>query len=83
MSKVQSVWSKADKFLTITRKIIVNVFTALALVILTFAIFAGIGSFVSKEELIETEGKILWFKPIGVVVDSRIDSSPTLSLIHI
>ena len=77
MSKVQSVWSKADKFLTITRKIIVNVFTALALVILTFAIFAGIGSLVSIEESIETEGKILWFKPIGVVVDSRIDSSPT------
>ena len=77
MSKVKSIWSKADKFLTITRKIFINVFTAFALVFLTIAILAGFGSFVTEEEAIETNDKILWFKPTGVVVDSKIVSDPT------
>lgn len=77
MSKVKSVWSKADKFLTITRKIFINVFTAFALVFLTIAILAGFGSFFTEEEAIETKDKILWFKPTGVVVDSKIVSDPT------
>ena len=77
MSKVQSLWSKTDRFLTLSRKIILNSFTAIVLIILTFSIITGIGSFFTSDEKIETNGKILWFKPIGVVVDSSIDSTPS------
>ena len=49
MAKAQSIWSKADNFLTTTRKIIVNVFTGLILVVLTFAIIGGIGSAFTTE----------------------------------
>ena len=75
MSKVQSVWSKADKFLTLSRKIIINIATVVVLVVITFSLIGGIGSFFSQEESISTEDKILWFKPVGVVVDSSSSSS--------
>ncbi len=77
MSKVQSLWSKTDRFLTLSRKFILNSFTAIVLIIITFSIIAGVSSFFTSEEKIETKGKILWFKPIGVVVDSSIDSTPS------
>ena len=75
MSEKQSIWSKADSFLTTTRKIIVNSLTALILVIITFSLLAGIGSMFSGSEEIDTKNKVLWFKPVGVVVDSEINSS--------
>ena len=75
MSKVQSVWSKADKFLTLSRKIIINIATVVVLVVITFSLISGIGSFFSEEESISTKEKILWFKPVGVVVDSSSSSS--------
>jgi protease-4 len=75
MSEKQSIWSKADSFLTITRKIIVNSLTALILVIITFTLLSGIGSMFSGSEEIDTKNKVLWFKPIGVVVDSEVNSS--------
>jgi len=78
MSKAKSIWSKADKFLTITRKIIVNAFTAIVLVVITFSILGGVGAMFTPEEEIDTNGKILWFKPIGVVVDSSTSSSASL-----
>ena len=81
MAKAQSIWSKADNFLTTTRKIIVNVFTGLILVVLTFAIIGGIGSAFTTETKIETENKILWFKPVGVVVDNINQSSSSLDLL--
>ena len=75
MSEKQSIWSKADSFLTTTRKIIFNSLTALILVIVTFSLLGGIGSMFSSSEEIDTEDKVLWFKPIGVVVDSEVNSS--------
>ena len=78
MSKAKSIWSKADKFLTITWKIIVNAFTAIVLVVITFSILGGVGAMFTPEEEIDTNGKILWFKPIGVVVDSSTSSSTSL-----
>ena len=81
MSKAQSFWSKADRFLTITRKVFLNGFTALILIVVTFSIFGGIGSLFTQEEKINTENKILWFKPIGVVVDSAVNSTPSLDSI--
>jgi len=78
MSTAKSIWSKADKFLTITRKIIVNAFTAIVLVVITFSILGGVGAMFTPEEKIDTNGKILWFKPVGVVVDSSTSSSTSL-----
>jgi protease-4 len=75
MSEKQSIWSKADSFLTTTRKIILNSLTALILVVITFSLLGGIGSMLSSPEEIDTEDKVLWFKPIGVVVDSEVNNS--------
>ena len=75
MSEKQSIWKKADSFLTTTRKIIVNSLTALILVIVTFSLLGGIGSMFSSPEEVDTKDKVLWFKPIGVVVDSEVNSS--------
>ena len=79
MSKIKSIWSQADKFLTLARKILVNTVTAIVLIVFTFAILGGVGSLFSPEEEIDTENKVLWFKPIGVVVDSSVNSSPSFS----
>jgi len=75
MSEKQSIWSKADSFLTTTRKIILNSLTALILVIITFSILGGLSSMINEPQEIDTEDKVLWFKPIGVVVDSEVNSS--------
>jgi|TARA_A100001011_G_scaffold96743_1_gene101805 protease-4 len=75
VSEKQSIWSKADSFLTTTRKIIVNSLTALILVVVTFSLLGGIGSMFNSPEKIDTKNKVLWFKPIGVVVDSEVQSS--------
>ncbi len=77
MSKPQSLWSKADRFLTLTRKIVVNTFTGLILIVITFSLLGGIGSIFSSEEEIDKKDKILWFKPIGVVVDSAVTGPPS------
>ena len=58
MSEKQSIWSKADSFLTTTRKIIFNSLTALILVIVTFSFLGGIGSMFSSSEEIDTENKV-------------------------
>jgi len=78
MDKPQSLWSKADKFLTLTRKILVNTFTAIILVVITFSILGGVGSLFTQDDEINTEEKILWFKPTGVVVDSSVNSSASV-----
>jgi protease-4 len=75
MSEKQSIWSKADSFLTTTRKIIVNSLTALILVIVTFSLLGGVGLMLNNPEKIDTKNKVLWFKPIGVVVDLEVQSS--------
>ena len=80
MLEKQSIWSKADSFLTTTRKIIVNSLTALVLVIVTFSLLGGIGSMFSSPEKIDTKDKVLWFKPIGVVVDSEVNPSNNFDL---
>jgi len=72
MSEKKSIWGKADSFLSLARKIIVNGATALVLVVLTFSILGGIGSAFGGSDEVETKDKILWFKPVGVVVDSEV-----------
>ena len=80
MSEKKSIWGKADSFLSLARKIIVNGATALVLVVLTFSILGGIGSAFSGSDEVETKDKILWFKPVGVVVDSEVLGSGSIDL---
>ena len=80
MSDKQSIWSKADSFLTKTRKIIVNSLTALVLIFITFAILGGVGSLFDSPEEIDARDKVLWFKPIGVVVDSEVSGSGSFDI---
>ncbi len=75
MSKIQSIWAKADNFLSLSRKIIINSVTVIALIFITFGLVGVIGSFFSEDERISTNDKILWFKPVGVVVDKSINTS--------
>ena len=80
MSEKKSIWGKADSFLSLTRKIIVNGATALVLVVLTFSILGGVGSAFSGSDKVESKDKILWFKPIGVVVDSEVLGTGSVGL---
>ena len=80
MSEKKSIWGKADSFLSLARKIIVNGATALVLVVLTFSILGGIGSAFGGSDEVETKDKILWFKPVGVVVDSEVLGSGSIDL---
>ena len=80
MSDKQSIWSKADSFLTKTRKIIVNSLTALVLIFITFSILGGLGSLFDDPDEVDTKDKVLWFKPIGVVVDSEVSGSGSFDI---
>ena len=80
MSNKKSIWGTADTFLTKTRKIIVNSVTALVLILITFSIFGVVGSMLTSQDAIDTENKVLWFKPIGVVVDSEVPGSGSFDI---
>ncbi|MDB4158693.1 signal peptide peptidase SppA [Gammaproteobacteria bacterium] len=80
MSEKKSIWGKADNFLSRARKIIVNGATALVLIVLTFSILGGVGSAFSGSDEVEVKDKILWFKPIGVVVDSEVIGAGSVDL---
>jgi protease-4 len=80
MSDKKSIWATADNFLTKTRKIIINSVTALILIVITFSILGGVGSMFSGSDEIDTENKVLWFKPIGVVVDSEVRSGGNIDI---
>ena len=81
MSKVKSIWSTIDRYLTLARKIIVNTVTAVVLIFFTFAIIGGVGSIFTPDTEIKTKDKVLWFKPIGTVVDSKINAQPSIDSI--
>jgi len=80
MTEKKSIWAIADGFLTKTRKIIVNSVTALVLIVITFSILGGVGSMFGSQDEIDTKDKILWFKPIGVVVDSEVNIGGSFDL---
>jgi len=80
MSDKKSIWATADNFLTKTRKIIINSVTALVLIVITFSILGGVGSMFSGSDEIDTDNKVLWFKPIGVVVDSEVRSGGNIDI---
>ena len=78
MNKPKSIWSKADNFLSLIRKLLLNAVTAIVLIIITFSILGSIGSIFTDDDSIDTNGKVLWFKPTGVVVDSVVNTAPSL-----
>ena len=80
MSKSNSIWKQADSFLAMTRKILVNGVTAIVLIALTFSFLGGIFASFAKSEKVTVENKVLWFKPIGVVVDTEVVSSNNVSI---
>jgi protease-4 len=80
MTEKKSIWGKADSFLSLTRKIIVNGVTGLVLVVITLSILGGVTSIFSGSDEVETKDKILWFKPVGVVVDSEVIGQGSFSL---
>ncbi len=79
MNQKKSIWQQADSFLSISRKIIINGVTVLILVVITFSVLGGLASSFSGSDEIETKDKILWFKPMGVVVDSKIGVSNSIN----
>jgi len=80
MSKSNSIWKQADSFLAMTRKILVNGVTAIVLIALTFSFLGGIFASFGESEEVTVENKVLWFKPIGVVVDTEVVSSNNVSI---
>ena len=78
MNQKKSIWQQADSFLSLSRKIIINGATVLILVVITFSVIGGVASSFSGSDEIDKKGKILWFKPIGVVVDNSISSSSSI-----
>ncbi len=80
MSKSNSIWKQADSFLAMTRKILVNGVTAIVLIAITFTFLGGIFASFGDSEEVSAENKVLWFKPIGVVVDSEVYGSNNISI---
>ena len=78
MSKPKSLLSKADNFLSLIRRLLLNGITAIVLIIFTFSIIGGVVSMFGDDDVIDSKDKILWFKPSGVVVDSIVDSVPSI-----
>ena len=78
MNQKKSIWQQADSFLSLSRKIIINSATVLILVVITFSVIGGVASSFSGSDEIDKKDKILWFKPIGVVVDNSISSSSSI-----
>ena len=50
MKKPKSIWSKADNFLSLIRKLLLNAVTAIVLIIITFSILGGIISSFTEDE---------------------------------
>ena len=78
MNQKKSIWQQADSFLSLSRKIIINGATVLVLIVITFTVIGGVASSFSESDKIDKKDKILWFKPIGVVVDNSISSSSSI-----
>ena len=70
MSKIKTFWGTVDSFLTKTRAIFLNIITVIVFLFITIGILGSFGAMFEDEQTINKEDKVLWFKPIGVVVDT-------------
>ena len=72
MEKVKSIITFVDNLLGKFRRVFLNIFTVLLLMLITLGIFGSLGSLFESDE-IETEDQILYLEPNGVIVDKAIN----------
>jgi len=72
MEKAKSIIAFVDNLLGKFRKVFLNIFTVLLLMLITLGIFGSLGSLFESDE-IETEDQILYLEPNGVIVDKAIN----------
>ena len=72
MEKAKSIITFVDNLLGKFRKVFLNIFTVLLLMLITLGIFGSLGSLFESDE-IETEDQILYLEPNGVIVDKAIN----------
>ena len=71
MEKAKGIITFVDNLLGKFRRVFVNIFTVVLLMLITLGIFGSIGSLFESDE-IETKDQILYLKPNGVIVDKAI-----------
>jgi len=81
MSTKKSFWGTLDSFLTKIRKIFLNAVTIIFFLFITLGILGSFGALFEEEETIDKQGKVLWFKPTGVVVDAITSEGVTIESI--
>ena len=73
MNALKSIFSWLGRFLERARTVMLNLGTAFVLIVITVAIIGGISS--SGPDATETEGRVLFLNPEGIVVDQEVYSS--------
>jgi len=73
MNALKSIFSWLGRFLEKARTVMLNLGTAFVLIVITVAIIGGISS--SGPNVTETEGRVLFLNPEGIVVDQEVYSS--------
>lgn len=75
MGKIKNVISFVDSLLGKLRKLFVNTLTVLFLMLITFGFLYSLGGALFESDKVETEDKILYLEPKGVIVDKAILTS--------
>ena len=75
MSAIKSIFSWLGAFLTKARVVMLNLVTALVLILITVAIFGGIFSSDSNEAAKDPAGRVLILNPKGTIVDQEVFAS--------
>ena len=75
MGKIKNVISFVDSLLGKIRKFFVNTLTVLFLMLITFGFLYSLGGALFESDKVETEDKILYLEPKGVIVDKAILTS--------
>jgi protease-4 len=70
MNALKSIFSWLGRFLEKARTFMLNLGTAFVLIIITIAIIGGVSS--SGPDVTETDGRVLFIDPVGVVVDQEV-----------
>jgi len=72
MNVIKSIFSWLGAFLTKTRVVMLNLVTALVLILITVAILGGIFSSYSDEASKDPAGRVLILNPKGIIVDQEV-----------
>ena len=74
MEKAKSIFTFIDNLLEKFRRIFLNIFTVLLLMLITLGIFGSLDSLFQSDE-IETKDQVLYLEPNGVIVDKAINKN--------